>query len=396
MKTAIRRICALALAATMVSAGMAHAQQMPPSYEDKKVAEGACWRANLRRTGTYETAGIPKAAALKWKFDTGGPVRSSPVELDGAVYVGTDAGFFVSLDAETGEEKWRVQVEGGVLSSACSADGVVYFGGRDGKLYAVHAATGEVKWATPGRNGLGTSPAVAYGLVFVQGSYACDAETGEVVWTTGKTKRIVGRGDERSSTIVYKGLVVENGSVADIRTGRWIIGRGDTWAGQNTEALADGVFYNTNSGVGGAVNLPQLLAIDLETGKKLWARNIIAPGQSANVRKVVLCSPTVFDGFVYIGFDGALMFAFDAKTGEDRWTFETGGPIRSSASVSAADATIYFGCDDGRLYALDARTGELRWTFEAEGGIRSTACVHDGVVFFGSDDGHVYALKSAE
>ena len=143
----------------------------PLDYKGRKVRRGAAWRGNLCRTGVHQTAGVPKLTGVKWTFNAGSPVRSSPVIFDGVVYVGSEGAGFHAIDAATGKARWHLAVKGGVTSSACVADGVVTFGGNDGKLYAVAAGTGKVRWAATGRGRITTSPAVAYGIVFVEGCW---------------------------------------------------------------------------------------------------------------------------------------------------------------------------------------------------------------------------------
>ena len=47
----------------------------------------AVFHANPQRTGFYNSPGIAKLNALRWKFKTRGWVASSPVVYDGLVYV---------------------------------------------------------------------------------------------------------------------------------------------------------------------------------------------------------------------------------------------------------------------------------------------------------------------
>ncbi|MCH8989639.1 MAG: PQQ-binding-like beta-propeller repeat protein, partial [Chloroflexi bacterium] len=57
------------------------------------------------------------------------------------------------------------------------------------------------------------------------------------------------------------------------------------------------------------------------------------------------------------------------------------------------EETIFVGSFDGRVYGLDAKTGLERWRFQTKNDVFSSPVIGDGVVYFGSDDGHVYALE---
>ena len=139
--------------------------------------------------------------------------------------------------------------------------------------------------------------------MFVEGARGYDVTTGELIWSTGRGAYRPSD-DRLSSAIVWRDRLIQNGSVCDLRTARFVIGSGDPWAGQNCDALADDTIFTLNSGVGGAVNLPRLEARELATGHTIWSRDIVAPGQPVSLRKVVLTSPTVWQGKVYVGFDG--------------------------------------------------------------------------------------------
>ncbi|MBM4024516.1 MAG: hypothetical protein FJ280_03815 [Planctomycetes bacterium] len=62
--------------------------------------------------------------------------------------------------------------------------------------------------------------------------------------------------------------------------------------------------------------------------------------------------------------------------------------------VSAGDR-LYFGSSiDDKVYALSAATGEEAWSFCTGGPVRLAPTVWQGRLFFGSDDGFVYCLKA--
>ena len=90
--------------------------------------------------------------------------------------------------------------------------------------------------------------------------------------------------------------------------------------------------------------------------------------------------------------------AWPEPAGQDYWhrTFNLRSTVaydRVFQVVGAGD-TIFFGSSsDDKVYALDARTGMERWTFFTEGPVRLAPFVSGDKVYVGSDDGHVYCLS---
>ena len=63
--------------------------------------------------------------------------------------------------------------------------------------------------------------------------------------------------------------------------------------------------------------------------------------------------------------------------------------------VVGAGDTIYFASSaNDKIYALDSRTGQQRWTFFTEGPVRLAPCVSNDKVYVASDDGNVYCLSA--
>ena len=87
--------------------------------------------------------------SLKWSYQTGGEVYSSPaIGADGTVYVGSCDGKVYALNPD-GSLKWSYTTGDSVYSSpAIGADGTVYVGSGDGKVYAFNK-TGPVTSAWP-------------------------------------------------------------------------------------------------------------------------------------------------------------------------------------------------------------------------------------------------------
>ena len=72
------------------------------------------------------------------------------------------------------------------------------------------------------------------------------------------------------------------------------------------------------------------------------------------------------------------------------------GPVIGGPALAEAEGLILVGSHDRNLYALDAETGKNGWTFPTDEAVWSSPTVEDGVVYFGSMDGHVYALSLQE
>ncbi|MBL4640374.1 MAG: PQQ-binding-like beta-propeller repeat protein [Verrucomicrobiales bacterium] len=70
--------------------------------------------------------------------------------------------------------------------------------------------------------------------------------------------------------------------------------------------------------------------------------------------------PVIADGLLYYGSSADdKIYCLDATTGEQRWTFFTGGPVRLAPTF--AEGRVFVGSDDGHAYCLDAKSGTLVW-----------------------------------
>ena len=74
------------------------------------------------------------------------------------------------------------------------------------------------------------------------------------------------------------------------------------------------------------------------------------------------------------------MYALSAANGALLWKYTTGSIILSSPIV--ANGVVYIGSSDNNLYALDAVAGTLLWKYPALA--VSVPAVADGVVYVGA------------
>ena len=151
---------------------------------------------------------IDVAGNLVWKkyLENSETIHSSPAVSDGIVFVGTEGtarsnvmpSHLYALNAKTGEEIWRFKIDyiSGKLnlihSTPVVLDGVVYIGSENGYFYAVSADSGKLIWkkliasGSDQMIGMSSAAAVGYGKIFI-GTYegkflSLSQDNGEIIW----------------------------------------------------------------------------------------------------------------------------------------------------------------------------------------------------------------------
>ncbi len=304
--------------------------------------------------------------------------RSSPVVVEGTVYIGTaGAGgrpFFYAFDAESGSIDWFFEAEDAANkfdTTPVVADGRVYAGTEDGRMYIRDAETGDSAGDqfplrfTSGQAEISVeTPTVADGtLYFGTGDgkvHAYDASNGAVQWT----------------------FELEGGSteVAD------------------APAVADGTVYFATSGL----NTQRIYAVNADAGSVEWQYTLGDTGSSPGGATQV----TVNDGQAYVGAEdldsnapnrGEDVYAFDAETGDVVWTKSLDGEYVGSGKtgVAAAGQGVFVAAQPGTVYALDADSGETVWETSTAGEITVQPSIANQVLYVGDNSGQVYAFNTS-
>jgi outer membrane protein assembly factor BamB len=106
-------------------------------------------------------------------------------------------------------------------------------------------------------------------------------------------------------------------------------------------------------------------------------------------------SPAYHDGRVFIvDLEPGRAMALDAETGKKVWQRDL--PGRSESSPVVADGKVIFGCECGTLYAVAEKTGKLVWQRDLGGAIKGGPAVHNGLVFVDDYGGHISAVRLAD
>lgn len=375
---------------------------------NKIIAQNVMFRGNATHSGNYHTKPLNNYGGILWHFQTGGPVRSSPVIADHRLFIGSDDGFIYALNAKNGALIWKFNAQSPVSATPAVTGKRVFCATRDNRILSLNAENGKMLWVkktgsdTPLAWGYETgdvynSSPVVVGEKVVVGSgdgflYVFNSKNGTLLWK----KRTGGR--IRSSPAIDKDVIYFgsfDGSLYAVKlsTGQEIW-RFDTQGSrlnskdfgfdrksiQSSPAVFDeNVYFGARDGF--------LYAVNVTDGKLRWRFD--------HEESWVNTSPAVAEKTVYAASsDGHFLQAVNAETGQEIWRFSVNTPIWSSPAI--VEGYIYT-CDfAGNLYALNNKTGILLWRFKTQKRIFSSPLIDEGRIFFGSDDGNIYALGSGE
>jgi outer membrane protein assembly factor BamB len=217
------------------------------------------------------------------------------------------------------EQKWNFTTggESGPNWEPAVVNGTVYWG-KDGKLYALNLNTGVMLWnkTLAGNDTEIGSPTVVDEIIYVVTggipSYKVYAiySNGTIKWEYNLS----------SQTYLYNPLVYNN---------TVYIGYGYYWSGP----------YG-------------IVALHADTGSYLWSYS----------DGYVIFDPAYYNGAIFAGSHGGILYSFNPATGAINWQYNTGGAwVWNSPSISNGVVyTTSSGTDN--LLAIDASNGNVLWT----------------------------------
>jgi len=322
---------------------------------------------------------IDRGGKVRWKLDTGKPIRAQPRVIGESVYVASDSGFLYKLDRKSGAEQWRVRIENGSepriptneektrwdrYGASVVSDGKhLYIASRDRNLYALDINTGREVWRVTASDIMTATPALHRDSVIFAAFdgmvQAVSAKDGSPRWTYDAKLGVAG-------DVVVAG---------------------------------DRVLVGSRS--------YDLIALDAATGKELWKHYYWFSW--------IESPPVVRDGVVYTGSsDATNVYALDLVDGSLRWKTAVPGWSWQRTAVSkdlviagTAGAGAFPGSRAGSLVALDRATGAIRWIQleppseqtvkdKKSWGFGASPVIADGVVYAADLNGKVYAFAARE
>jgi alcohol dehydrogenase (cytochrome c) len=229
-------------------------------------------------------------------------LETSPIVVNGVMYVTTSFSHVYALNAQTGEELWHYKHALGPITTYCCgpnnrgvavSEGKVYLGTLDAKLVALDAKTGNKLWQSDiGDPELGYSetmaPTVVKGKVLIGtngGEYgirgfvkAYDAEDGKLLWTFNTIpESTVGVWAEKDATgrDLHRDIAAEKDALAKNGDPYKTLG-GGVWQNPAVDLATNRVYFvvgNPSPDLDGSLrpgdNLytDSLVSLDLDTGK---------------------------------------------------------------------------------------------------------------------------------
>ena len=112
---------------------------------------------------------------------------------------------------------------------------------------------------------------------------------------------------------------------------------------------------------------------------------------------IIVSSPAVVDGKVYIGSTDGKLYCLDSDTGTKIWEYNTQDYIDSSPVVT--DHRVYISSMNGKVHCLNGDTGALIWdtqlSWNSVWGVNPSSPVVDyGLVFITSENGYLFILDA--
>jgi outer membrane protein assembly factor BamB len=346
---------------------------LPGAAQPPAPREPVMFRGDARHSGRYQSPAFNGFEGVQWAFKTGGKVFSSPAVAEGVAYFGSEDKHLYAVDARSGRAIWKFATGGAVHASPAVFRGTVYFTSFDGYCYALDARTGREKWRFQ------TDGEQYFGGVGLWDMTPVDQYHNDI-WDIFVSSPAID--PDLEGGVLYFGTGSGHLYALDLATG-----------GLKWKFKTDGVVHSSPALAYGMVYFGSwdtyLYALDARTGGLKWkfkTENI------HDAMRGIQASPLVYDGKVFFGARDAHFYALDAFTGQEQWKyFADWAWILSSAA--AYKGTVYVGTSDSNgLLAFDARTGEVKYTFDTQTYLYSSPAIAGGTAYFGNFTGTMFAL----
>ena len=264
---------------------------------------GNYWQSRFHPANQISTRNVSRMH-VAWLFqtDVSDSLETSPIVVNGVMYVTTSFDHVFALDAKTGAQIWEYKHSMGPITTYCCGPnnrGVAVYNDKvfvatlDSKLVALDAKTGAVKWtkdvADPEKGYSETmAPTAVKGLILIGtngGEYgirgfvkAFDAESGDLKWTfdtVPEDSKGVWATKDATGRDMHRDIEAEKKAYADKGDPYKTLG-GGVWQNPSYDPATNRIYFvvgNPSPDLDGAIrpgdNLytDSMVSLDLDTGK---------------------------------------------------------------------------------------------------------------------------------
>lgn len=317
-----------------------------------------------------------------------------PAVTEQALYAASHDGEVLKLALSSGKELWEQELDFSITGGVGAGYGLVVLGSSNGEAIALSEKDGAVLWKVQLSGQVLATPAVGATRVIVQTMdgrlHALNPETGAVLWVYDTAIPVLTlRG---SSHPVILGNVTlagfSNGKLVALDTESGFVG----WEKPVSEPKGrselerlndlDGRFWVTRNIVYATTYQGNVVAIDISSGRILWAREMSS-----------FAGVSEFLGQVAIVDDESNIYVLDAVNGSENWKQDKLRG-RNLTAPTAWDRFIIVGDFEGYLHWLNYRTGEFVARVKVDGdGLWAPPVVKNDMVFVQGNSGELAAYK---
>ncbi|MFC1588386.1 PQQ-binding-like beta-propeller repeat protein [Planctomycetota bacterium] len=318
---------------------------------------------NKKRTIAYIGVGENEILAMDvaapgilWRKDSysnngAGSTASSPIVLNGILYVAIGRKYLYAFDCLTGEELWEYKLDMFYKTDIISYKNNIYISSGN-KILGLSAITGENTFTYSGDENTGfSSPTIFDGIMYFGGSdgdfYAIEISSKKIKW-----QRKIGIASYHSPIIacnyVCFGTMEGIFYALNKDTGeqKWKFNPGrkthNYWWGAPSYNNGK-IFVRTRDGF--------VYALNIKTGRKVWEISKLGDMYNSYL--------PVADNLVLAVSTNGYLYAISEDTGKEKWRFDSGFPMTSSPAI--AKGKVYIGPQNGIIYSLDLHTGKQIW-----------------------------------
>lgn len=328
--------------------------------------------------------------------------RGQPVIHGDRIYLGTAAGeALYALDRRSGALLVTYPAAGNVQAAPRIHEDRVFFGDTGGRIWA-YSIDGEPLWSYDAAAPILVQPTLHGDLLLVASVddlvLALNPDDGELVWRYQHRTDLA----RRSELALYAApppIVVEDEVLVGFSDGTLLAldrARGDArWqrrigAGRYPDLVAAPVVADDDTRMVYVSGYYEpFAALDIREGRTVWS----APTGAADRSTLLVAQGR--DLLVQPGTDGKLR-AWDARTGDPNWTWDS----RSSGALSAPVSTpagIVVASTDKTVFLIDPESGDEVWRYVPDGGIDGvsvTPAVDGRQVVFITNAGRIVSLRA--